>query len=212
MNKVEQFFDNYAYSFDAIYGTNQSLINNLLNPILRKSMLMRFEKTLQYTQPMKNKTALDIGCGPGHYSIALAKNGAKNIVGIDFAGAMIKIAKDKAATSTVSDKCHFIVEDIFNYTPEEKFDYSIVMGVMDYISNPEEMIEKVMSLTREKAFFSFPNSKGLLALQRRIRYLKRCPLYIYNKKQLTALFDKFSPHEYKIEKINRDYFVSICIK
>ncbi len=212
MNKVEQFFDKYAYDFDAIYGTNQSFINNILNPILRKSMRTRFEKTLLYSQPMRGKTALDIGCGPGHYSIALVKSGAKNIVGIDFSEEMIKIAKGKASSSTISDKCHFIVEDIFNYTSSEKFDFSIVMGVMDYVSNPEKMIEKVISLTKEKAFFSFPVSEGLLAFQRRIRYLKRCPLYMYNKKQLTTLFNKFLPSDYKIEKISRDYFVSLSIK
>ena len=211
MSKVEQFFDNYANDFDAIYGTNQSLINQLLNPILRKSMRTRYEKTLAYCQPMEGKTALDIGCGPGHYSIALAKNGAKKIIGIDFSKEMIKIAKANASLSQVSEKCQFIVEDVYNYS-SDKFNYSIVMGVMDYIRDTEKMVEKVISLTKEKAFFSFPNSKGLLAIQRRIRYIKRCPLYMYNRKQLTTLFDKFSPHEYKIEKISRDYFVSLSIK
>lgn len=212
MNKVEQFFDKYACDFDAIYGTDKSFLNNILNPILRRSMRIRFEKTVQYSHPIKGKSALDIGCGPGHYSITLAKNGAKNIVGIDFAQEMIKIAIGKAADAAVSEKCHFIVEDIFNYNSTEKFDYSIVMGVMDYIDNQEEMIEKVISLTKEKAFFSFPVSTGILALQRKIRYLRKCPLYMYNYRQLTALFDKYKPHEYKIEKISRDFFVSLKIK
>ena len=44
------------------------------------------------------------------------------------------------------------------------------------------------------------------------RYLKRCPLYMYNKRQLATLFNKFVPNEYKIEKISRDYFVSLSIK
>lgn len=211
MSKVEQFFDNYANDFDAIYGTNQSFINQLLNPILRKSMRTRYEKTLAYCQPMEGKTAIDIGCGPGHYSIALAKNGAKKIIGIDFSKEMIKIAKANVSLSQVSEKCQFIVEDVYNYT-SDKFNYSIVMGVMDYIRDTEKMVEKVISLTKEKAFFSFPNSRGLLAIQRRIRYRNRCPLYMYNRKQLTTLFDKFSPHEYKIEKISRDYFVSLSIK
>lgn len=211
MSKVEQFFDKYANDFNAIYGTNQSFINRVLNPVLRKSMRTRYEKTLIYCQPMEGKTALDIGCGPGHYSIALAKNGAKKIIGIDFSKEMIKIAKANASLSQLSEKCQFIVGDVFNYT-SDKFNYSIIMGVMDYIRDPEKMVEKVISLTKEKAFFSFPNSNGLLAIQRRIRYLKRCPLYMYNRKQLITMFDKFSPHEYKIEKISRDYFVSLSIK
>ncbi|MCK4539356.1 MAG: methyltransferase domain-containing protein [Candidatus Krumholzibacteria bacterium] len=212
MGRVEEFFDKYAYDFNAIYGNEQSFINNMLNPILRKSMRTRFEKTVLYSQPMEGKTALDIGCGPGHYSIVLAEDGAKNVVGIDFAEEMIKIAREKASVSKVSDRCDFIVDDIYNYNSSEKFNFSILMGLMDYISDPEKMIEKVISLTSEKAFFSFPNSKGLLAFQRRIRYRKRCPLYMYDYKQLKTLFDKFLPNQYKIEKISRDYFVTLSIR
>ncbi len=212
MNRVEQFFDRYAYDFDAIYGTSQSFLNRILNPILRKSMRTRYEKTLLYSQPVKGKTALDIGCGPGHYSIAFAENGAEKVVGIDFSEEMIKIAKERVATLGLSDKCQFIVEDIFTYASSEKFDFSIVMGVMDYITVPGKMIEKVIRLTKQKAYFSFPSSGGLLALHRRVRYIKRCPLYMYNQKQLTTVFNKFLPNEYKIEKINRDYFVTVSIK
>ena len=74
MSRVEQLFDSYAGDFDAIYGTERSLMNSVLNPILRKSMRTRFEKTLEYARPMADETALDIGCGPGHYATALASD------------------------------------------------------------------------------------------------------------------------------------------
>ncbi len=211
MNRVEKFFDRYAYDFDAIYGTSQSLLNRLLNPILRKSMRTRFEKTLLYSEPIKGLTALDIGCGPGHYSIAFAENGAANVVGLDFSEEMIKIASKRVASLELADRCRFIVEDIFTYAASEKFDFSVVMGVMDYIADPQKMIAKVLDLTTKKAYFSFPCSGGFLALQRRVRYLNRCPLYMYSRKQLKTLFDTFLPNEYTIEKISRDYFVTVNI-
>ena len=212
MGKVEQFFDHYASDFDAIYGTERSFMNSVLNPILRRSMRTRFDRTLKYTRPMTGKTALDIGCGPGHYAIALASDGAERVVGLDFSQEMINIAKHKASSSGLSDKCDFVVEDIFNYTPSEQFDFSIAMGVMDYIDVPDQMIRKTLSLTREKAFFSFPTSRGLLALQRRLRYLSRCPLYLYSKSQLKSLFGEFTPHEYEIEDLGRDFFVTVSIR
>ena len=76
MNEAQVFFDRYAHDFDAIYGTRRSLVS-ILNPILRRSMRRRYDKTLRYSQPLAGKTALDIGCGPGNYSIALASLGAR---------------------------------------------------------------------------------------------------------------------------------------
>ena len=83
---------------------------------------------------------------------------------------------------------------------------------IDYIDAPDQMIGKTLSLTREKAFFSFPTSRGLMALQRRLRYLSRCPLYLYSKSQLNALLGEFAPHEYEIEDIGRDFFVTVSIR
>jgi len=211
MSEAKTFFNNYATEFSEIYGTDNSFINTILNPILRKSMRLRFEKTMMYCQPMHGKTALDIGCGPGHYSVALAKSGADKVVGLDFSSEMIKIAKGKASLAAISDKCHFIVKDVFNHYTAEKFNYSIIMGVMDYISDPEKMIDHVFSLTQEMAFFSFPASGGLLAFQRRVRYRKRCPLFLYDINQLEEIFNKTSVRHYSIEKISRDYFVSVKI-
>ncbi len=209
--KVERFFNEYAYAFDAIYGTKQTFLNRLLNPVLRKSMRVRFEKSIDGCDPKEHRTVLDIGCGPGHYSIALAQKGIERIVGIDFAEEMIRISRERASAFGFDDRCVFLVEDIFDYRPQEKFDYSIVMGVMDYIEVPERMIERVIELTREKAFFSFPASGGILAVQRKIRYRKRCPLFLYGRKRLVDLFEKYKPHTYEIERIHRDFFVTLTI-
>jgi len=211
LNTVEKFFDQYAHDFDAIYGTKQNLLNKIINPLFRKSMWIRYEKSISYSDPIENKSVLDIGCGPGHYSIALAKKGAKKVLGVDFADGMIEIAKNRAKNEGVEDKCEFINKDIFEFKDEKVFDYSIIMGVMDYIEHPEEMIEKVISLTSGKAYFSFPIVGGILAMQRQLRYKKRCPLYLYSEKSIKTLFDKFAPHTYKIEKISRDYFVTLTI-
>ena len=208
MDQVEQFFDSYAHDFNAIYGTSNSLVNRVLNPILRKSMRIRFEKSILYCQPTEGKTVLDIGCGPGHYAIALANCGAKKIIGIDFAEEMIRIAEKNTVMANVADRCEFIVDDIFKHNFAEKFNFSIIMGVMDYIVDPYKMLETVQLLTKEKAFFSFPKSGGFLALQRQIRYQSRCPLYLYSADQIKNLFNKFSPNKHKIESIKRDYFVT----
>lgn len=209
MPDARTFFDKYAYDFDALYGVPHNPLNYIINPLFRKSMKLRFQKSIQYCFPIKDKTVFDVGCGPGHYSIALAKAGAKKIVGVDFADEMIKIAKEKARKENVDDICEFITADIFEYKNDIKFTYSILMGFMDYISDPGRLIQHIINLTQEKIFFSFPKDGGLLARQRKLRYQKRCPLYLYKKKDLIDLFSRFEPYTFTIEKISRDYFVTL---
>ena len=58
------------------------------------------------------------------------------------------------------------------------------MGFMDYMPDPEKVVAKVLSLTRSKAFFSFPVAGGILGWQRQMRYKKRCDLFLYTEEQL----------------------------
>lgn len=212
MGDTKQFFDEYAHDFDALYGVQKNIFNQIVNPIFRKSMRLRFEKTMEYADPIRGKTVFDIGCGPGHYSIALSKAGAKRVTGIDFADEMINIAKQRSKEENVFHKCEFQIADIFGFEISEKFDYSILMGFMDYIADPAELIKKVITLTDDKIFFSFPKEGGLLAAQRKLRYRKRCPLYLYRKNDLIGLFSDFTPLKYQIEEISRDFYVTLFLK
>jgi|HubBroStandDraft_1064217.scaffolds.fasta_scaffold01250_13 2-polyprenyl-3-methyl-5-hydroxy-6-metoxy-1,4-benzoquinol methylase len=210
-NKTAKFFDTYAGRFDAIYGNDGSILNNVVNRLWRKSMKLRYLRTLEGCQPIEGKTILDIGCGPGHFSTALAQRGAKKVLGVDFADSMIQLAKERAEQGGVVDRCEFRTVDFHNYEFRERFDYSIVMGFMDYIANPISVIARVVSLTRSKAFFSFPEGGTLLAWQRKIRYRNRCELFLYSHKQLEDLFSVVRPHNVKVEKISRDFFVTVSV-
>jgi len=58
---------------------------------------------------VEGKTILDAGCGLGHYSILLAKKGAK-VTGIDISDKMIHIAEKNAEEASVN--CRFFVGDL----------------------------------------------------------------------------------------------------
>ncbi len=212
MTQTRQFFDAYAHDFDDLYGAPKNLFNSIVNPIFRKSMHLRYQKTLEYAKPIEGRSVLDIGCGPGHYSVALAKAGASRVVGIDFADEMIRIAKHRAEVENVADRCQFLVADILEYQPDQKFDYAVLMGFMDYIADAQALIKKVVSMTSDRLFFSFPLDDGLLAAQRKWRYRNRCPLYMYKEKDLHELFAGFAPMAYKMERISRDFFVTLFVK
>lgn len=206
------FFDSYARGFNAIYGNKNNLLNNFINNIFRKSMKIRFIKVIEGCEPVEGKSVMDIGCGPGHIGISLAKNGAGYVFGIDFASGMINLAKENAKLAGVEQRCEFILGDFMQTNIENKFDYSIVMGVMDYIAEPAEFIEKVLSVTMSKAFFSFPADGGILAWQRKLRYEKRCDLFMYSAEELKKLFSDIGNMKIEIEKINRDFFVTVFLQ
>ena len=210
-NRTRDFFDRYAEDFDAIYGNRNGLINSVANRLFRKSMKLRYEKTIEGCSPIEEKSVLDIGCGPGHYSVTLAKRGTERVLGIDVAEGMLRLAAERARQAGVADRCEFRNTDFSTFSTDGLFDYVILMGFMDYMPDPKKVVEKAISLTRAKAFFSFPASGGLLAWQRRKRYRKRCDLFLYTEEQLKALFSSFHGIHASIEPISRDFFVVVSV-
>jgi len=206
---VAQFFDSYSADFNALYGSRKTALNSLIDRTFRKSMRLRFERSVEGCMPVEGRSVLDVGCGPGHYSVHLASQGASSCFGLDFAESMVHLAQENAVGNRVSERCEFVCGDFSKYAFDRQFDYAIVMGFMDYIENPEPIIDKVLSLARRKAFFSFPSAGGFLAWQRKMRYKKRCSLFLYREANLEALFSRKKGMRFEIEKISRDFFVTV---
>ncbi len=210
LERTQTFFHQYAGDFDAIYGNRNGAINGLINRTFRKSMRLRYEKAINGCEPVRGKSILDVGCGPGHYSITLAQRGATRVVGIDFAEGMLRLAREHASRLGVAKQCTFLSADFLSYDPGTKFDHVIVTGFMDYMSDPQRVIGKVLSLTSQKAFFSFPIAGGLLGWQRAVRYKRRCDLYLYSRERLDRILSQFPQASAKVETISRDFFVTLA--
>jgi len=211
MTQTATFFDSYARDFEAIYGNKNTPVNRVVNHYFRKSMRLRYEKSIAGCSPIEGKSVLDIGCGPGHYSVELARRGAGEVLGVDFADGMIKLAQDRARAAGVESRCRFILGDILETPIDHKYDYTIVMGFMDYVEEPRRMIDRILEVTSGKAFISFPVDGGLLAWQRKIRYKQRCPLYLYSEGRLRDIFRPYRDVRVAIEPASRDFFVTISI-
>jgi 2-polyprenyl-3-methyl-5-hydroxy-6-metoxy-1,4-benzoquinol methylase len=173
-------------------------------------MRLRYEKTVLEI-PQNAASVLDIGCGAGHFCIALAKKGVSNILGIDYSENMIQLAKKHAMDNKIDSGLTFEVQDFINLKVSTKYDYSIIMGFIEYFENPESILEKAIALTNKKIFVSFPENQGILALQRKIRYKNKCFLKLYNREDIVKLMDLTGIKKYTIDKISRDYFVTINV-
>lgn len=209
---VRELFDGYAVEFDSIYGgERRSALKKMMDRWFRKSMLIRFQKSIEGCAPYQGKCILDVGTGPGHYAVVFAQKGVEKVTGVDFSSQMIEIAKQHASKHNVSEKCEFIVSDAMGFTGESHFDHAVVMGVMDYIPEPVPFIKHLESLVTKTLMFSFPEDDGLMAFQRRLRYkwFGNCILNMYTHASLESMLEEVAPERYTIEKIDRDFFVTI---
>ena len=125
-DRASEFFDRYARDFNAIYGNENTLVNTVVNHLFRKDMRVRHDATIDGCRPVEGKSILDIGSGPGHYSVALAQMGAARCFGVDFADGMIDVAKRNAELGGVSSKCEFVYGDFLTVPIEGKYDFAIL--------------------------------------------------------------------------------------
>jgi 2-polyprenyl-3-methyl-5-hydroxy-6-metoxy-1,4-benzoquinol methylase len=206
--RTAEFFDRYAQNFSALYGARKNPTNTVLNWFFRRSMKLRFQMTLAGCDPIADRYVLDIGCGPGHYAVELARRGAAEVLGIDIAPSMVALAAHHALQSEVASRCHFELGDFLVYPFQRKFDYIVAMGLMDYVRDPVPVLEKALSLSINRCFFSFPVEGGPLAWQRKLRYRQRCELYMYTKTDIEELFVPLGFGRVEICRIARDFFVT----
>src|SRR5260370_41364494 len=135
-NRTSQFFDSYAHDFNAIYGNSNTFVDRWINRYFRTSMRLRYEMTIAGCSPIEGKSVLDIGCGPGHYGVTLAKRGARQVLGIDFADEMIALANQNAQSAGVDDRFPFPRRDFLSHPIAHRYDYPIPMAFIDHIIHP----------------------------------------------------------------------------
>lgn len=86
-------------------------------------------------------SVLDVGCGSGTITKGIARYAGK-VTGIDRSEELISLANVNPGNVT------FLVGDILDYTPAEKFDIITTARTLQWIANPKEVIKKMVSLLK----------------------------------------------------------------
>ena len=167
---VRERFERDAQSFDAIYRLERSPFWRWVNTTLRKAVFERYTITFEQAGDVTGKKVLDVGCGSGVYSVDFARRGAERVVGVDFSGNMLEIARQEAQQHGVAERCDFIQADFLDLELDEKFDISVAMGVFDYVPEQVRFLRKMVALTTGKVIVAFPGHSLLREPARRLRY------------------------------------------
>jgi demethylmenaquinone methyltransferase/2-methoxy-6-polyprenyl-1,4-benzoquinol methylase len=125
--RVREMFAGIASRYD--------LLNHLLSGNTDKRWRRLVAKKLQAALSLKGARALDVACGTGDLSLALAKATGAQVVGTDFCRPMLELAARKAETN-VSSEIPFVEGDALKLPfTDESFDaVTIAFGLRNLSS------------------------------------------------------------------------------
>lgn len=135
------------------------------------------------------KSVLDMGCGSGRYSIALAKAGAKNVIGIDLQAESFELAQKWCIENNVEVK--FQEGNVLSMSfADNHFDFIFCNGVLHHTDSIRRGLEELSRVLKPygKAFLYLYGAGGIFwktrAMLRKI--FKQIPLS-YTKTILQAI-------------------------
>lgn len=208
--RVTDYFTRSAAAFDSLYSEHdQGAFMRWVNRRYRGDIYERFTRSLAHFQHYQLSSCLDIGCGSGRYARALLEVGVRRVVGVDVSAPMVELARQHTAGL---DGAELIVADFASFETAERFDAVLAMGFFDYVAEPAHVLDRMRALTTHSVVASFPSRHLYRTPIRRLRYwLKRCPVYFYDRDQIDALGGAAGFVRTEIEKIpgaGMDYFVT----
>jgi 2-polyprenyl-3-methyl-5-hydroxy-6-metoxy-1,4-benzoquinol methylase len=214
-DRAARFFDGFAESFDTLYDGRRTSFMQWLDRHLRSDMFIRFSRSFDALGDLRGHSVLDVGCGSGPYVVEALKRGAGHVTALDPAPGMLALVRKRlaAAGQGLTPRCS-LVEGMFPGAPVDRHDHAIVMGVMDYVADPQAFLTALAPLVSVSAVVSFPSKHWFRTPFRAFRYrLRRCPVYFYDEaaiRRLCAAAGFKTVSIYKIPGAGMDYHV--CVK
>jgi ubiquinone/menaquinone biosynthesis C-methylase UbiE len=205
---VRKHFDRAAARFDAVYEEDKPAYQKVIDRLMRRVVVERFQLILNLAPLPGDWEVLDVGCGPGRYALALAKEGARRVVGVDFAEEMIKIARSESDRLELADRCEFHVAEFRDFEIDEKFEAVVATGYFDYIAEPEVDLTKMRRMCSGRIFASFPKRWEWRMPLRKLRFvLSRAFVRFYSKAEVLELFERagIPPEKLSLIDLGRDW-------
>jgi 2-polyprenyl-3-methyl-5-hydroxy-6-metoxy-1,4-benzoquinol methylase len=204
---VERHFDDEAERFDAIYEEAKPFHHRLMDRF-RRVVVERLMLTRNLAPVRGQWSICDVGCGPGRYTIQLARDGATRAVGIDVAANMITLAQSEAQRAGVGDRCEFVLSGFLDAKLNERFDVVVAMGYFDYVENPADHLRKMASICDGRVIASFPKRWEWRTPIRKLRFLlRRSFVRLYSMPEVHAAFQAagIKRESYSLIDLGRDW-------
>ena len=209
---VHDYFERESRRFDAIYDQNKPVGQRLVDRLFRGVILERFRLICNLAPVPGPWSVLDVGCGSGRFSVALAMAGASRVLGVDVASSMIDIANEAAAHMNVANRCEFVVSSFLALDRPEKFEIVVATGYFDYLEEPLPHLEKMAVMCSHKMFLSFPKRWEPRVAVRKVRFaLERGYVRFYSHAEVIELMEqaRIPTDRYSLIDLGRDWIAVV---
>ncbi|MHC4319376.1 MAG: class I SAM-dependent methyltransferase, partial [Planctomycetota bacterium] len=129
----------------------------------------RFDRSGFELATVRGKTVLDMGCGSGRFTLALARAGADRVIGVDLGRQSLDEA-DRIATGAGIDNVQFIAADVLDLPfDDEAFDFVFCNGVLHHTADMERGVRQLYRVLRRgaEAFLYLYGDGGLFWYSRK---------------------------------------------
>lgn len=135
--KVATFFETRAPYWDEIYQRK-----DVFSYIHQQRLAIVLEWVEQLGLPV-GSPILEVGCGAGLASVALAKRGYF-VRAMDVASGMVERARQRASAAGVSDRVVTILGDVHNLAfPDNCFPLVLAIGVIPWLPGPAQALQEL---------------------------------------------------------------------
>jgi ubiquinone/menaquinone biosynthesis C-methylase UbiE len=136
---------------------NTNAQNKDVCPVERAGALdSRLRRTVQNPQKIlkpfikEGMTVLDVGCGPGYFSLEIAKmlNGTGKVIAADVQEGMLDIIREKIKGTTLEERIELHKSDFDSIGVVEKVDFVLAFYMIHEVGNQKKFIEELASILK----------------------------------------------------------------
>lgn len=114
------------------------------------------------------QTVVDIGCGLGYFSIALAKivGASGKVIALDIQSQMIQRAKRRAESHGVANQIDFRLCNATHLGVESPVDFALAFWVVHEVKDPKKLLIEVRSFLKSRGNLLVAEPKGHVSASR----------------------------------------------